>query len=274
MEQFVNEIWKTCDVNPVYLVSNYGRVKTIDHPVWCKKNNSYSIRKGIMCTLSNNNSKKYWRVGIQINNKRKAFAVHRLVAQAFIPNPDNLPQINHIDGNKNNNHVSNLEWCTNDYNMNHAIEHNLIHTIEHKTKASKVCCFRKLSEEQVLFIRDKYSELDLSIRGNLKAFCKAICTMFNLNSHSTIVWIVTDGTNKFINQDIVQTTNFNAWNEQFNSLYKKPLRMLKTEAAILGVTYYSFMNAYRKLGNNREATIKFFQDKSSENCRGKEIVAT
>lgn len=46
MEQFVDEIWKPCIVNPVYMVSNYGRVQTIDHKIWCKKNNSYSLRKG------------------------------------------------------------------------------------------------------------------------------------------------------------------------------------------------------------------------------------
>lgn len=91
MEQFVDEIWKPCTVNSVYMVSNYGRVQTIDHKIWCKKNNSYSLRKGHLCTPSNNNSKHYWRVGIQINNKRKAFSVHRLVATAFIPNPNNLP---------------------------------------------------------------------------------------------------------------------------------------------------------------------------------------
>ena len=55
MEQFVNEIWKPCKVNPVYYVSNYGRVKTIDHKIWCKVNNSYSLRKGHLCKLTNNN---------------------------------------------------------------------------------------------------------------------------------------------------------------------------------------------------------------------------
>lgn len=54
--------------------------------------------------------------------KWKRIAVHRLVAQTFIPNPDNLPEVNHIDHDRGNNHVSNLEWCTHQYNMEHSKE--------------------------------------------------------------------------------------------------------------------------------------------------------
>lgn len=194
MEQFIDEEWKVVDINPNYLVSNYGRVRTIDHPVWCKKNNSYSIRKGRFCTLSNNNSKKYWRVSIQINNRQKQFAVHRLVAKAFIPNPNNLPQINHIDGNKDNNHVTNLEWCDNSYNQKHAIATGL----RDLKKSSLNCHLRKLSEEEVKYILEEYKKVDISIKGNKMKFCKEMQNKFNLASKNTIFWILQKGTHKYL----------------------------------------------------------------------------
>lgn len=66
------------------------------------------------------NYKGYRKVDLCINSKKRTFQVHRLVAEAFIPNPDNLPKVNHIDGVKHNNAVSNLEWCTHTENMHHA----------------------------------------------------------------------------------------------------------------------------------------------------------
>lgn len=72
------------------------------------------------------NKNGYIQVNTWNNNKQKTFLVHRLVASAFIPNQDNLPEVNHIDGNKQNNNVTNLEWCTRSENIKHGINNGLI----------------------------------------------------------------------------------------------------------------------------------------------------
>lgn len=71
-------------------------------------------------------SKGYEIVDLYKNGKRKTVRVHRLVAEAFIPNNDNKPEVNHIDGNKHNNNVDNLEWVTKKENCRHAWNNNLI----------------------------------------------------------------------------------------------------------------------------------------------------
>lgn len=83
----------------------------------------YRMANGIRKLASQNytsRNKKYATVTAYVNGKQKHFYVHRLVAEAFIPNPENKPQVNHIDGNAKNNHASNLEWVTAKENANHA----------------------------------------------------------------------------------------------------------------------------------------------------------
>jgi hypothetical protein len=76
----------------------------------------YSYRRKRFMKICNGN-KGYKQVCIQVGQKAYMRYVHRLVAMAWIPNPDNLPEVNHIDENKANNAISNLEWCTRKYNL-------------------------------------------------------------------------------------------------------------------------------------------------------------
>ena len=105
-----------------YLVSNKGRVKSLYKSLGSVKNSS----DGNEFISLINHSEGYKCVALSHNGMTKRFFVHRLVAEAFIPNPNNLPQVNHIDGNKQNNCVSNLEWCTARENIRHAIDTGLI----------------------------------------------------------------------------------------------------------------------------------------------------
>ena len=95
----------------VYQVSNLGRVKSLNYH-----------RSGKEKIMTPNLTKKgYLRIRLMSNGKTERYLVHRLVAQAFIPNHQNKPQVNHIDGNPSNNCVDNLEWCTNKENCNNPI---------------------------------------------------------------------------------------------------------------------------------------------------------
>jgi len=99
----MTEIWKNITgYEGLYQVSNLGRVR--------------SLRKNIIMSFSDSNV--YSHINLSKHGKRRTFLAHRLVALAFIPNPDNKPCIDHIDGNPTNNHVSNLRWCTMMENQN------------------------------------------------------------------------------------------------------------------------------------------------------------
>ena len=91
-----------------YQISTFGRVKSL-------KNNRVKILKPWL-------RGEYMQVELCQDGVQKTFQVNRLVAETFIPNPDNLPEVNHIDGRKLNNHVSNLEWVTHQSNMRHAVD--------------------------------------------------------------------------------------------------------------------------------------------------------
>lgn len=118
----MEEIWRDIEgYEGLYQVSNLGRVRSLDRIVqqlnrWGK----YQSRSYPGCVLNPGvTHDNYQSVSLTRQGKSASYSVHRLVAQAFIPNPDNLPQVNHKDENLSNNCVDNLEWCTAKYNSNY-----------------------------------------------------------------------------------------------------------------------------------------------------------
>lgn len=124
----MNEEWRSVErAKGRYEVSNTGKIRSMNYK-----------RTGTVKELLPAKDKKgYLRTAIVIDGKPKTIKVHREIAKAFIPNPNNLPQVNHKDGNKENNNVSNLEWVTNIDNAHHAIENGLfVNSYEATKKAN------------------------------------------------------------------------------------------------------------------------------------------
>lgn len=120
----IDEIFVPVVGYPDYLVSNCGRVKTrgrrirYTHHSTGREHSRQAEEKFLK--VHYNERLGYYFVQLYLNKKMKNLVIHRLVAKAFLSNPDNLPVVNHKDGNKTNNIHTNLEWCTNAYNHEHA----------------------------------------------------------------------------------------------------------------------------------------------------------
>ena len=110
----MEEIWRTVIHNGVvyegYEVSTEGRVRSLNH---------YGIKGKVQVMKPQPHTRGYLQVGLRKNGKYKTFTIHSLVAYTFIPNPNGLPEINHINENKHDNRVENLEWCDREQNILH-----------------------------------------------------------------------------------------------------------------------------------------------------------
>jgi hypothetical protein len=116
------EIWKDIEgYEGLYQVSNLGRLRSFDRVVRHSKGVPFvkTVRGRIMSIINLNRG--YNRINLSVNNNRRSFFIHRLVASAFIENNEGLPEVNHLNGIKTDNRAVNLEWCTSSENSRHAI---------------------------------------------------------------------------------------------------------------------------------------------------------
>ena len=139
----MEEIWKPIvGYEDLYEISSFGNVRSLDKYVNCKNNSKRLIKGKVISQFINHG---YKIVDLTKNGQRKHCRVHRLVAQAFIPNYDNKEDVNHIDGNKTNNRIENLEWCTRQENIIHALENGLNSSTNYqyaiKVTNKKIYCY-------------------------------------------------------------------------------------------------------------------------------------
>lgn len=174
------EVWKDISgYEGVYKISNTGLVKSLG---WLRIRSRGRVSKRDDILLKQTVTHRgYRRVELNLKGQAQKFVVHRLVAIAFIPNPRNKPEVNHIDGDKENNSLSNLEWCTSEENKSHAF----VNDLSHQVSGEKHVC-AKLTKEQVIEIRSKFSKGEYKNQTN-------VAKIYNVN-RSTI-WSVVNNKN-------------------------------------------------------------------------------
>jgi hypothetical protein len=145
----MKEIWKDIkNYEELYQISNFGRIKRL-------KNNR-TMKEKILKPYINNG---YYKLLLYKKGISKRYSVSRLVSMNFIPNPKNKPQVNHIDGNKLNNKVDNLEWCTISENQKHAFKLGL------NSNKGEMNPSSRLKKDDIYFIRnnkDRYKRADFA----------------------------------------------------------------------------------------------------------------
>ena len=171
----MQETWiPIIDFSDIYEVSNLGNVRSIKRTV---KMSNCRLREFPSKRLSWQTQKQGY-VFVLLSRHSKCYKryIHRLVAEAFIPNPNHLPQVNHIDGNKNNNVRSNLEWCTASQNCQHAHDNRI-----YQNAVGSMCPNAKITEADVIDIRRRAlaGEVQQKIADDYGIGRKAITKIIN-----------------------------------------------------------------------------------------------
>jgi NAD(P)H-dependent FMN reductase len=118
------EVWKSIKgYEGIYEISNLGRIKALSR--WIDRKPCPFMKKEVIY-MGSVGSRGYLKTTLCLNNKARTFNVHRLVAEAFLPNPENKKQVNHKNGKKEDARLDNLEWATSEENMKHALDSGLI----------------------------------------------------------------------------------------------------------------------------------------------------
>lgn len=155
----MEEIWRDIEgYEGWYQVSSQGRVRSLDRFINCAHNGKRKIKGKII--VGSNAGRGYLMVNLIMNSKPSYKYVHRLVAETFLPNPYNFPQVNHKDEDKRNNCVENLEWCDNLYNINYGtVRERII-----KSVSKQVQQF----DENMFFIKEYPSQIDASRKTGIR----------------------------------------------------------------------------------------------------------
>jgi len=134
-------VYNACEGYEYYQVSNTGLVRSLDRVVDHPTNGKVNRKGKELKPGAGGANRAYLKAYFSVEGKQTSEYVHRLVAKAFIPNPDNLPEVNHIDGDPFNNNVSNLEWCTHSDNIQHAYDTGLMNKEKKLNKVVFNNCF-------------------------------------------------------------------------------------------------------------------------------------